>query len=132
MMAEAKDDRSLGELFSELAGETSTLVRQEMHLAGEEIGARTSQVGKEVAVAAAGGLFIHTSFLVVVAATILGLIDLGLDWWLAALILAAVLVMVGYTLVKHAASAIKRADILPRQTLQHLQEDREWAKEQVG
>lgn len=131
-MAEAKDDRSLGELFSELAHETSTLVRQEMHLAGEEIGARTSKVGKEVAVAVAGGLFLHTSFLVVVASAILGMIDLGLDWWLAALIVAAVLAIVGYALVKYAASAIKRAGILPRRTMQHLKEDQEWAKEQIG
>jgi hypothetical protein len=32
-----RDDRSLGELFSELAQETSTLVRQEVTLAKTEV-----------------------------------------------------------------------------------------------
>lgn len=131
-MAAGKDDRSLGELFAELAQETSTLVRQEMHLAVEEVGHRAGTVGKEIGVAAAGGVLAFTSFLVLVAAVIYALADLGLDWWFAALIVAVVLAGAAYMLIKRAASAIKHADILPRRTIQHLKEDQEWVKEQVG
>ena len=52
---DSKDDRSLGELFSELAQETSTLVRQEVQLAKTEMGQKASRVGKDVGFLAAGG-----------------------------------------------------------------------------
>ena len=131
-MAERKDDRSLGELFSELAQETSTLVRQELRFAGQDMSLRVSKVGKDLGIAAAGGVLLHTSFLVIVAVAIIILADLGLDWWLAGLIVAIVLAIVGYALLKRATVALKRADILPQRTIEHLKEDREWVKEQVG
>ncbi|MDQ4045685.1 MAG: phage holin family protein [Chloroflexota bacterium] len=131
-MAAGNDDRSLGELFSELAQETSTLVRQEMRLAGEEVGLRTTQAGKDIGIGIAGALVLFVSFQVIVAAAIIGLIDAGLDWWLAALIVAAVLALVGFALLRRAVSAIKRRELLPRRTIQHLKEDQEWVKEQIG
>ena len=36
-MADRKEERSIGELFSELANETTTLVRQEVQLAKIEV-----------------------------------------------------------------------------------------------
>ncbi len=41
-----KDERSLGDLFSELAAETSSLVRQEVALAQVELTQKASSVGK--------------------------------------------------------------------------------------
>lgn len=131
-MAEGRDDRSLGELFAELARETSTLVRQELRQAGTEMSQRATGVGKEVGLLAAGALVIYAGFLALVAALILGLIDVGLDWWLAALLVGLVLGGVGYALVERARSAIRRADILPRKTMDNLREDQEWVKEQIG
>lgn len=131
-MAEGRDDRSLGELFAELARETSTLVRQELRQAGTEMGQRLTSVGKEAGVLVAGAVVIHAAFLTIVAAIILGLIDLGLDWWLSALIVGLVLAGVGYALVEQARKAIKRADILPRHTMESVREDQEWVKEQIG
>jgi hypothetical protein len=131
-MADGKDERSIGELFSDLAQETSTLVRQEMRLAGEEVRLRTTKVGKDIGLGIAGAVILYTSFLVVVAAIILALGELGLQWWVSALIVAVVLGVVGYGLVKRATAAIKHADILPQRTIQHLKEDQEWAKEQIG
>jgi len=74
---------------------------------------------------------IYAGFLAVVAALILGLVDLGLDWWLAALLVGLVLGGVGYAVVGRARSAIRRADVLPRQTMDNLREDQEWVKEQI-
>ena len=131
-MAEGRDDRSLGELFAELTHETSTLVRQELRQAGTEIGQRATGVGKDVGLLAAGAVVVHAAFLALVAAIILGLADLGLSWWLAALIVALVLTGVGYAVISRARSAIKNADILPHHTMDNLKEDQEWAKEQIG
>lgn len=130
-MAEGRDDRSLGDLFADLASQTSTLVRQELRQAGTEIGQRASGVGKDVGVLAAGAVVLHAGFLAVVAAIIIGLAKLGLPWWVAALIVGLVLAGVGYALVGRARAAIKRADLLPRHTMETAREDQEWAKEQI-
>jgi hypothetical protein len=79
-MTEGRDDRSLGDLFADLAHETSTLVRQELRQAGTEMGQRASGVGKDVALLAAGAVVVHAAFLALVAAIIIGLADLGLPW----------------------------------------------------
>jgi len=130
-MADGRDDRSLGELFADLARQTSTLVRQELRQAGTEMGQRATGVGKDVGVLAAGAVVLHAGFLAVVAAIIIGLADLGLSWWLAALLVGIVLAGIGYVLVGRARAAIKRADLLPRQTMETVREDQEWAKEQI-
>lgn len=130
-MADGRDDRSLGDLFADLARQTSTLVRQELRQAGTEMGQRATGVGKDVGVLAAGGVVLHAGFLAVVAAIIIGLADLGLSWWLAALLVGIVLAGIGYALVGRARAAIKRADLLPRQTMETVREDQEWAKEQI-
>lgn len=130
-MAAGGDDRSLGDLFADLASQTSTLVRQELRQAGTEMGQRATGVGKDVGVLAAGAVVLHAGFLAVVAAIIIGLADLGLSWWLAALLVGVVLAGIGYVLVGRARAAIKRADLLPRQTMETVREDQEWAKEQI-
>ena len=48
-MQAGRDDRSLGELFAELAQETSTLVRQEVELARVELSQKAARVGRDVA-----------------------------------------------------------------------------------
>lgn len=131
-MTEGRDDRSLGELFGELARETSTLVRQELRLAGAEATERVSTVGKDLAILVAGAVIIHAGLLALVAAIIIGLWDLGIPGWLSALIVALVLAAGGYGLVHWARTALQRADIMPRRTMDHLREDREWIEEQVG
>jgi hypothetical protein len=131
-MAEGRDDRSLGELFGDLARETSTLVRQEIRQAGTEMGERVSGVGKDVGVLVVGAVVAHAGLLALVAAAILGLGDLGLSLWLAALIVGIVLAGLGYALVMRARTAIQQADVLPRRTMENLKEDQEWIKEQIG
>jgi hypothetical protein len=131
-MAQGQDDRSLGELFAELASEIGTLVRQELRQAGTEVSQRATSIGKDIGGLVVGAVIIHTGVLALVAAVIAGLVDLGLDWWLAALIVGVILAGIGYALIQKARSAIQRADILPRHTMDNLREDTEWAKDQIN
>lgn len=131
-MAERRDDRSLGELFAELASEIGTLVRQELRQAGTEMSQRATSAGKDVGALVAGTVVIHAGLLALVAAAIVGLADLGLPSWLAALIVGLVLAGVGYAVVQRARSAIQQADILPHRTMDNLREDQEWAKDQIN
>lgn len=130
-MQNRTDERSLGELFAELAQETSTLVRQEVELAKTELSQTATRVGKDLAFLAVGGAVAYAGFLALLAALAIGLGQLGVPWWLAALIVGLVVVGVGYFLVQRGLSALKREDLAPRQTIESLKEDKEWAKAQT-
>jgi hypothetical protein len=125
-----RDERSLGELFSELTEGISTLVRQEIALASTEMSHKASRVGEQVAYLVAGGAVAYAGFLAIVAAVI-AILDLFLPLWLSALIVGAVVALVGYLLVQRGLSALKNLDLAPRQTIETLQEAGELVKEQT-
>ena len=125
-----RDDRSLGELFSELAQETSTLVRQEVNLAKTEMSQKASRAGKHAGVLAAGGALAYAGLLAILAALIV-LLDNVMPLWLSALLVGLVVAVVGYLLIRRALDALKREDFAPRETIETLKEDQRWAKDQT-
>ncbi len=130
-MQQNRDERSLGELFAELSRETSTLVRQEMQLAKIEMSQKASEAGKDVGFLAVGGAVAYAGFLALIAALILGITALGLAAWLSALLVGLVVAAIGGYLVWSGLKALQRMDLAPRQTIETLKEDKEWAKEQT-
>lgn len=137
----AKEERSLGDLFSELAGETSTLVRQEVALAQVELTQKATVVGKNVGFLVAGGAVGYTALLVVLAAVVMGLaqfISYLSGWqlitsaWIAATIVGLAVGAVAYTLVTGALEKLKNMELTPRQTVETLKEDAQWLKNQVS
>lgn len=130
-MQQSREDRSLGELFSELSRETSTLFRQEIALAKTEMTEKATTVGKNVGVLAVGGAVAYAGFLVLLGAIVV-ILALFLPWWLSALIVGFVVAAVGYALVQKGLSTLKQVDMAPRETIETLKEDKEWVKEQVS
>jgi len=129
-MQPQRDERSIGELFAELARETSTLVRQEVQLAKTEMTQKVTSAGKDAGLIGAGGALAYAGLLAVLAAVIIGLGQL-IPMWLSALIVGVVVIGIGYMLVQQGLNALKRIDPTPRQTMETLKEDTEWAKEQT-
>jgi xanthine/uracil permease len=129
-MQQSRDNRSLGELFSELAQETSTLVRQEVNLAKTEMSHKASHAGKHIGVLAAGGAVAYAGLLAILAGVIV-LLDNVMPLWASALLVGVVVAIVGYLLVRRALDALKREDFAPRETIETLKEDQQWAKDQT-
>ena len=129
-MQEGRDDRSLGELFSELAQETTTLVRQEVNLATTEMTQKASRAGRHIGVLAAGGAVAYAGLLAILAG-IIALLNAMMPLWVAALLVGIVVAIVGYVLVRRALDALKREDFAPRETIETLKEDQRWAKDQT-
>jgi len=130
-MQQQKDERSIGELFGDLARDTGTLVRQEVALARTEITHTAARAGRDIGVLAIGGAVAYAGFLALVAAAIIGLAAAGLDWWLAALIVGFIIAGIGAVLVQRGLGALRQEPLVPRQTIETLKDDVEWAKEQV-
>lgn len=131
-METGRDERSLGDLFSELARETSTLVRQEVELARAELSEQASHAARPAVSLVLGGVLAYAGLLAVVAGIVLALEAAGLPLWVAALLVGLVVAGVGGLLVLQARSALKRTDLTPRRTIETLKEDRAWAKEQIS
>ena len=124
------DDRSLGELFSELSQETTTLIRQEVNLAKTEMSQKASRVGKDVGFMAAGGAVAYAGLLAIIAGVI-ALLGLVIPLWLSAFLVGLVVAAIGYFLVRRGLDALKQEDLAPRETIETLKEDKEWAKDQT-
>ncbi len=136
-----KDERSLGELFSELASETSTLVKQEVSLATTEMTLKATKVGKNVGYLAAGGAVAYTALLIILAAIVIGLTQLIshlMNWqiitsaWIAAAIVGLVVGIIAYVLVTSALAKLKTVELTPHQTVETIKEDAQWLKDQVS
>ena len=127
---QAKQERSLGELFGDLTKDTATLVRQEVQLATAEMTQKAGAVGKDVGFLAIGGAVAYAGLLAIVAAIIILLATIGLPWWLAAALVGVVVAGIGYFLIQQGLTALRRTNLAPRQTMQTLKEDAEWIKEQ--
>jgi len=130
MMQERKEERSLGELFAELARETSNLVRQEVELAKTEVTQKASRVGKDAGVIGVGGAIAYAGFLALLAAVILGFGQF-MPLWASALVVGLVVGAIGYFIIQKGRNDLKHADLTPHETIESLKEDTEWAKEQI-
>ena len=125
-----KEERSIGELIANLASETGTLVRQEISLAKVELGQKATRIGSNIAQLAIGGAVAYAALLALLAGVI-GLLATAMAWWAAAIVVAVVVGIVGAVMISKALDSLKRTELAPRQTVETLKEDAQWAKQQV-
>jgi hypothetical protein len=125
------EERSIGELFGELSQDVAMLVRQEAQLAKTEMQQKLSKVTTDLVALATGGVVLLLGGLALTAMLILLLVDpIGLDPWLAALIVGAIFGLVGWLMVQRGLTNLKRIDPTPRRTVESIKDDIQWAKEQ--
>lgn len=126
----SRDDRSLGELLSDLSHEMTTLVRQEVRLATAEMSQKATTVGKNLGYLAIGAAVAYAGLLTLVA-TLVIVLAYFLPLWLSALLVGVVVLGVGYALVQKGLNTLRSMDLAPHQTVATLNEDKQWAKEQL-
>jgi hypothetical protein len=130
-MPELRQERSIGELFGQLTQDMTLLVRQEIQLARTEMSDKLSRFTTNLVSVLSGGFVAYLGGLALVAALILAIRDLAnisLAW--SALIVGAVLAIVGYVMLQKGVKELKRVDLAPRRTVETLKDDVQWAKEQ--
>ena len=124
------DNRSLGDLLAELSRETGQLVRKEVELATTEMTANVKRAAGHVGISAAGGALAHAGLLVLLAAIVLALSDMGIRPWLSALIVGVVTIMVGYLLVNKGLARLRTASVMPTRAIESVKEDARWTTRQ--
>ena len=125
-----KEDRSIGELFSELTAEAGTLIRQEIALAQTELTQKATKIGKNIGFLAVGGAIAYAALLAIVAAIIIGLGHF-IALWLSALLVGIIIGIAAAVLISMALKNLKNADLKPKETIANVKEDAKWLKEQI-
>ncbi len=125
-----KEERSLGDLLSELAGETGTLVRQEVALAQAELTQTATTTGKNIGFLVVGGAVGYAAVLALLAAVVL-LLSRFIPAWAAALVVGLVVGSAAIFMISAALARLKKTDPVPRATIETLKEDATWLKNEL-
>jgi uncharacterized membrane protein YqjE len=124
-------DASVGELISQMAAQTSTLVRQELELAKVELSEKGKEAGVGIGLLGAGGIVALFAVGALVAAAIIALAT-AVAPWLSALIVAAVIGVVAGVLALMGRGHVRRAaPPTPAETVDTVREDVRFVRERA-
>jgi len=123
------DERSLGEVVSDLSTDLSTLMKQEVQLAKVELKQEVSKVGKGAGMLGGAGLA-GWFVLLFLSLALTFLLDNWLPIEVAALITASVWAVIAAALALVGRKELREANPQLPQTQETLKEDVQWAKAQ--
>lgn len=123
------DDRSLGQIVSDVSSDLSTLFRQELELAKTELKEEAGKAGKGAGMLGASGVAGHF-LLFFLSFALLLLLDRWMAASLAALIVAVLWGVVAAVLASMGRRSLKEANPQLPKTQQTLKEDAQWARAQ--
>jgi drug/metabolite transporter (DMT)-like permease len=127
---EVRERESAVRLLRRLVDEFTVLFRKEIALAKAEVAQGFSQVKAGAISMASGGAVLFAGFLVLLAAAVLGLSNVMPDW-LAALIVGAVVSIIGFVLINSGKNKLDPAVLKPERTQHALQKDKEMVERRI-
>ena len=130
-MDHREESRGIGDLLGDLGRQVSTLVRKEIDLARVEVTSSVGRMSRGAAMAGAGGAILYAGLLVLLLAIVFGLIQAGIDAWLAALIVAIVVMGIGGVVTSMGLKQMQATELAPKQTAETVRENVEFVKEQI-
>jgi uncharacterized membrane protein YqjE len=129
-MAAPHMQRSVAEILENIASNLTQLVQAEFRLAKSEVKEGAEKVAGPGATLGAGMVlaFYGLGFLLLAAVYALSLVMAG---WLATLIVGSVLVAAAGILIGAGSAKLRRVNLAPDRTMRTLEEDLQWAKQQI-
>jgi Putative Actinobacterial Holin-X, holin superfamily III len=125
------NDRSFGNLLSELSKDIATLFRKEIELARAETSEKVTQSMVAIGSIAGGAILALAALIVLLQALVIAITELGVPPALSSLIVGVVVAAVAYGLIHKGTSDLKAGSLAPTRTLGSLKRDAQVAKEQV-
>jgi Putative Actinobacterial Holin-X, holin superfamily III len=126
-----REPDSAAGLLSRLMGEVSTLFRKEIALAKAEVSEAASEAKAGAISLVAGGSIIFAAVLVLLAGIVLLLAEV-MEPWLAALIVAAVVAIIGFVLIQSGKKKLDPASFKPERTQDALRKDKEMVQRRAS
>jgi uncharacterized membrane protein YqjE len=119
---------SIGDLLSNLAVQSTKLVRDEIALVGREFYEKGKTIRPALIVLAAGAFLAMLASITLCAAIVL-VISQYINTWLSAAMVGSILGMIALSMITISVSRLKQTNFKPEQTLKSLEENKEWLKE---
>ena len=129
-MAAPQMQRSVPEILEDIASNLTELIQAEFRLAKSELKEGAEKVARPGATLGAGVAlaFYGLGFLLLAAVYALSLVMAA---WLATLIVGGVLALAAGILLGAGTTKLKRVNLAPDKTIRSLEEDVQWAKQQI-
>jgi len=124
-------DRGIGTVFSELLGEITALIRNEIRLAKAEAAEKVRSMAIGLALTAAGLFVLILSLVFLLEAAVGGLMLLGLNLALSSLIVGVAILLLGGVAIWLGISRLKVGRISESRTAQQLKRDAATVRSQV-
>ena len=131
-MSPSIDSRSLGDLLRDLAGGTSTLLRQELSLARAETQDKLHQIIAVLVAMLGGALLAFAGLIILLDALVYGLVEAGMERWLAALVVGGVVALVGLLVAWKAQGDLSATRLAPERSAASFRKDVDMLREQVS
>lgn len=113
-----RDNRSLGDLFGQLTGDLSLLMRQELRLAKAELAEKAVRARKDAVAVGTGGIVAYLGGLALMTAVILFLTQVvGIVAWLSALLVGLACAGIGYAMLNRGLRDMGAIDPKPQRTM---------------
>ena len=129
-MAAPQMQRSVPEVLQDIVGNLQEIIRSEFLLAKTELKEKAAKAARPAALLGVGLVlgFYGAGFLLLAAVYALSMVIAG---WMAALIVGGVVTVVAMALVSSSGKKLKSANPVPEKAIQNLEENVQWAKQQI-
>ena len=115
--------RPIPEIFTDLIGQVTTLIRKEGQLARAEISEKATRALIGVAMILLGAMLLIPALVILLQAAVMGLIGNGTDPTAAALIVGGAIFVVGMVLGLIGWSRVNSGSLVPDKTIDQLKRD---------
>ena len=122
--------RSAGDLIRQLLGDVTVLFRKELALAASEVSQSVDQAKRGATSMATGGAVLYAGVLFLLLAATFFIANY-MATWLAALIVGAIVTVIGAVMLKGGQKKMTATSLTPDRTVRSLQKDTETLKRQV-
>jgi uncharacterized membrane protein YqjE len=123
---------SLGELFSSLSDDFTTLLRQEIELAAAEIQENTKRAVRAATMVTAAGFLAYAGLIMLLIAAAILLGEVLNSMWMGAGIVGLVVLLIGGILYASGKSKLDDVNLMPRRAIKSVERDIEMAKEKLS
>jgi uncharacterized membrane protein YqjE len=127
-LQKVSERESIGEILKELAFQSEALVRDEVALAKQELSEKLKSLQAATITLIIGSLIGFLALAAACAAAIIGLAEY-IEPWQSALIVTGILALAAIVMIFSGIRMLSKTSLKPEQTIQTLEEDKEWLKE---
>jgi hypothetical protein len=127
-MNDQVETRSVGDLLSSLAADTTTLFRKEAELVRAEVGEKVGQLTAGIVSLVAGAICLLAALIVLLLAAVAALAEAGMGVTWASLLVGAVVALLGFILLMSGQNSMKIGNLAPDRAAAQMRKDAELAK----